>query len=142
MSDAPIYRAFLGSWVLVPESCDYEQSEPPKSGTHRISETSVGLRFDMSWVDAMGEEHSASFSGIPDGELRPFDGGELADALSITAASERDLRSSVFYRGTERMAAQYQLDDTGQAMRVTQLVRLPDGTAPINTGTYRKQASS
>ncbi len=142
MSDVPIYRAFLGSWVLIPESCDYEQSAPPRSGTDHISETEDGLRFDMSWVDAFGEEQSASFSGIPDGQARPFDGGELADALSITAVSERDLRSAASIKGTELMVAQRQLDDSGQAMRVTQLVRLPDGTTPLNVSIYRKLASS
>ncbi len=37
------------------------------------------------------------------------------------------------------MVAQRQLDDTGTAMRVTQLVRFPDGTHAANVSIYRKQ---
>ena len=140
MGGDKVYRGFIGTWVLIPETCDYEQSEPPLSGTYRIEEAAEeGLRFHMAWTDSAGEQHAASFSGIPDGKPRPFSGGDLADAMSITAMSERELWSSAFYRGKELMVAQRQLDDTGQAMRVIQQERLPDGTSPRNISVYRKQ---
>jgi len=139
MNDDAPYQRFLGTWVLIPESCDYEQNEPPRSGTYRIESTAEGLRFEMAWTDSAGEQHSVSFSGVPDGKPMPFAGGELADALSITAVSKRELNSSAFLRGKELMVAQRQLDDTGQAMRVIQLVRLPDGTSARNVSVYRRQ---
>lgn len=139
MAQEPVYHGFLGCWELIPESCIYEQSDPPQSGAYRITKTDEGLRFDMSWVDISGESHEVSFCGVPDGSARPFNGADLADALSVTAVSERDLRSSAFYKGKERMVAQRQLDDSGQAMRVVQLVRLPDGTSPVNVSVYRRQ---
>ena len=141
MSDQPLYRSFLGTWELIPKSCVFEQSAPPRSGSLQIVETTEGLRFDMAWVDAEGDAQEASFGGVPDGEPRPFDGGELADAMSVTVVSERDLRSSAFHEGQELMVVQRQLDDTGQAMRVTQLVRLPDGSTPINVSIYRRSST-
>ncbi len=139
MNDDTPYRGFLGTWVLIPGSCDFKQSEPPQSGTCLIEETTEGLRFEMAWMDSAGEQHGAGFSGVPDGKPVPFDGGKLADALSITAVSTRELNSSAFFRGKELMVTQRQLDDTGQAMRVIQLVRLPDGTSPRNISIYRRQ---
>lgn len=139
MSSPPVCSRFLGTWVLVPESCDYEQNDPPLSGTYEIRLLDGTLHFDMRWTDSSGEPHAASFSGVPDGEPKPFAGGELADALAITAVSDRELNSSAFFRGRERMVAQRQLDDTGQAMRVIQLVRLPDGTSLRNISIYRRQ---
>ena len=38
------------------------------------------------------------------------------------------------------MIAQRQLDETGTAMRITQLVRFSDGSQAANVGVYRKAA--
>lgn len=136
------YAGFLATWHLVPASCQYEQGDPPRSGTYRIAEEGDELVFDIEWVDAEGREQSVSFRGVPDGEPVPFDGGALADSFSVTAVSERDLRSSAFKNGKELMVAQRQLDPTGEAMRVVQVVRLPDGTAPANVAVYRRVADA
>jgi hypothetical protein len=136
------YAAFLDTWILDPTTCDYGQGEPPRAGRHEISEHDGTLHFGMAWTDHEGVEHEAEFSGIPDGVPRPFPGGVLADALSVTAVSPRELNSSAFFRGVERMVAQRQLDDSRQAMRVTQVVRLPDGTRPANVSIYRRRVAN
>ncbi|MCB9592332.1 MAG: hypothetical protein H6719_06340 [Sandaracinaceae bacterium] len=134
-----MYEHFLGTWALEPESCQYEQGDPPRSGLYRIEAHDGRLHFSITWEDAAGASHAVSFSGTPDGEPEPFDGGDLADALVIRAVSERELVSSALYRGVERMVAQRQLDDSRTAMRVVQVVRLPDGTSPANVAIYVKQ---
>lgn len=134
-----IYADFLGTWELMPESCVYEQSAPPRTGTYRISENTDGLTFDMAWVDADGESHVYHFSGVPDGEPYPFDGGDLADALSVSAESVWELNSSAFYKGKELMTASRKLTGEGQFMEVRQTVHLPDGTKPSNFACYRRQ---
>lgn len=134
----PTYFGFLGWWELIPESCDYQQGDPPRAGTYRISEVDAGLRFDMAWTDAAGKQQEACFSGQPDGKPTPYNGGPLADALSVTAVSARELNSSAFLEGRELMVAQRQLDDTGGAMRVVQVVRLPGGESPRNVSVYRR----
>jgi hypothetical protein len=139
MTSPPPYEGFLGTWILLPDTCDYEQGEPPTAGTYTISEGAGRLDFSIDWTDADGASHHAEFGGPPDGSRVPFDGGELADALSIHAVSPRELTSSAYWKGDELMVAQRQLDDTGGAMRVTQVVRFPGGTSLANISVYRKR---
>ena len=135
----PIYRNFLGTWTLDVTSCDYEQGDPPTSASYRISENGDELQFDMEWVDTNGEAHHVSFRAKPDGEMRPLNGGPLADALSVTAISENELNSSAYLGGVELMVAQRRLSDIGGAMHLVQSVRLPDGTTPTNRSTYHRK---
>lgn len=132
----PLWKGFLGTWLLDPESCQYEQGDPPRSGSYRIEEAGERLAFHMEWIDAAGESLSASFTGIPDGTPEAFPGGDLADAMSVTPVSRRELNSAAFYKGHERMVASRQLDDDGGAMRVIQVVRLPNGESPTNISIY------
>ena len=134
-----IYRDFLGLWQLIPESCSYEQGDPPKSGTYRIEENRDGsLQFTADWVGADDDTGSVTFSGFPDGTRMPFNAGELADALAVDAVSARELNTYAYMDGREIMVAQRQLDSTGQAMRITQVVRLPNGESPANVAIYRR----
>jgi len=138
-----LHAGFLGEWILIPESCRYEQGDPPREGTYRIQEAEGGeLEFEIAWIDAEGERHAVSFSGRPDGQAVPFAGGELADALAVSAVSARELTTRACWRGKERMVAQRQLDDSGLAMRVTQLVRFDDGTTLANVSIYRRRVPS
>lgn len=134
-----VYRDFLGLWQLIPESCQYEQGDPPTSGFHRIEENKDGtLEFTAQSVDADGKSGSVSFAGFPDGTKMPFAAGELADALAVEAVSKRELNSYAYLDGKELMVAQRQLDASGNAMRVTQIVRLPNGESPGNIAIYRR----
>jgi len=139
MSDAPApYAGFLGTWILIPDSCDYQQGAPPRSGSYRIALDGDRLSFHVEWIDAAGEQQRATFSALPNGGKEPFAGGELADALEVRAVSERELNSYAYWQGRECMVAQRQLDDSGAAMRITQVVRFPDGTQLANVSVYRK----
>lgn len=133
-----LYSGFLGQWQLNPESCQYDQEEIPKSGFYQISEKGDCLEFVIQWTDADDETHTVSFSGIPDGRKVPFNGGDIADELSVLAVSEKELNSYAYFKGKELLINQRQLDTSGQAMRVTQVVRLPDGGKISNVGIYQK----
>lgn len=133
------YRSFIGTWTLIPESCQYEQGDPPRDGTYRIAQEGARLRFTIDWTDASDNAQQVTFAGVPDGVPAPFDGGALADALCVTVVSPRELNSSALYRGKERMVAQRQLDATEQAMRVVQVVRLSDGKSEVNVSVYRRE---
>jgi hypothetical protein len=139
---APRHSNFLGTWILIPESCVYEQGDPPRAGTQTIEERDGKLVFVIGWTAADGRSDEVRLEGVPDGQPRPFAGGELADAIAVSPVSPRDLRVSAFRGGVELMVAQRQLDDTGTAMRVTQLVRFPDGTYASNRAVYRKRLPS
>ncbi len=138
----PLCEAFLGTWTLDPASCVYEQSEAPSEATHRIFVEDEKLVMTMHWTLSDGSEHQMQFSGIPNGEPMPFAGGELADALAIHALSKRELTTAAYWKGKELMVSQRQLDDTGSAMRVTQIVRFLDGTHASNVGVYRKNSQA
>lgn len=143
MRSNKLYANFLGLWQLIPQSCRYEQGDPPRAGTYRIEEGPDGtLVFEAEWIDASGVSQSVRLAGAPDGSKTPFAGGDLADALAIEAVSERELNSYAYYEGRELMVAQRQLDSSGQAMRITQVVRLPMGQSPANVSVYRRVPSA
>ena len=133
---------FLGLWELIPESCKFQQGETPLSGSYKIEYVDGRLVFTMHWTNKNNESNSVVFSGKPDGMRVPFNGGDLADEMSICAVSTRELNSYAYLKGKELMVAQRQLDDTGLAMRITQLVRLPDGTNISNESIYRRSQSN
>ena len=136
--DRALYAGFLGTWILIPDSCQFEQGEPHLAGTTTIREDGDQLIFDLTWTEADGQEQQASFAGVPNGVPAPFNGGPLADALKVEAVSATDLRITASLDGRELMTVQRQLDRTGQAMRVVQVVRLPGGTAPANVSVFQR----
>ena len=129
---------FLGLWVLDVASCEYEQGEPPQSGTYEITQDGGTLTFRMSWIDADGESHDLSFSGKPDGVPVPFNGGPLADALSISMPADDRLDSTAFFEGQELMRASRILSADRSSLDILQSVKLPDGSTPSNRATYRR----
>lgn len=148
--ETPLYAGFLGSWILDTSSCEFEQSEAPQAGSYQIVEQAalsgtsgtdaqaISLLFRTRWIDADGTTQSAEFSGIPDGAPVPFNGGDLADALSVSVVSRRELNSAAFYKGQERMTVSRQLDDSGGGLRIIQAVKLPNGEQPTNISIYRR----
>jgi hypothetical protein len=142
MGHSKIYADFLGIWELEVESCAYEQSEPPLEGHQIISDGPDGLVIQMSWTDGGGETYSHIFAGVPDGKARPFAGGDLADALSVTLMSDTELKVSAFLRRVELMTARYLLAEDGMHLDLIQAVHLPDGSKPANLGRYRRRLHS
>ena len=134
----PPYQEFLGNWELIPLTCVYEQGEAPIAGTYSIEENDGVLTFHMGWTDAGGGQHDYSFGAKPDGKRKPFNGGMLADSISVIAASDTELNSAAYKDGQELMLATRTLSDDGDYMEVRQIVRLPDLTEPTNFARYRR----
>ena len=139
MAEQPLYHQFIGHWTLLAESCVYEQGNAPTAGSYCIAEGEGGLLFTMRWTGAEGEQHDHSFTAPADGECHPFNGGALADALSVTAKSAQELNSAAFKDGKELMLAMRTLSSDGLFMDVKQSVRLPDLTEPSNFSRYKRQ---
>ena len=129
---------FIGVWTLDVASCHYEQGDPPLDGTYRIECIADVLHFLIDWTDAEGQHHQVKFSGVPDGQKTEFAGAPLADALSIDHPSSNELHSAAYWQEEELMSVRRTLDSRGKTMRVTQRVRLIDGTVLVNRSTYRK----
>lgn len=142
MNVEKIYAGFLGEWQLDVEGSHYGQGETPVSGGYAISESQEGLVFVISWQDSDGKDHSFSFSGIPDGEARPFAGDDLIDSMSVSAPNELELTSKAFYQGRELMTAKRVLMEDGAVMEIIQAVLLPDGSKPSNIARYRRKLHS
>ena len=68
MSEEKLYKDFLGSWQLIPDSCKYQQGEPPKSGEYHIEVDGELLVFKMIWTDSEDKKYEIQFSGVPDEE--------------------------------------------------------------------------
>ena len=132
-------EGFVGLWVLIPESCKFDQGAAPIKGSYKVQIVEECVSFTMNWTEKSGKDFCIEFSGVPNGKKVPFNGGALADEMSIIAVSKRELNSYAYLNGKELMVAQRQLDDTGMAMRITQVVRLPDGTNLSNVSIYRRQ---
>lgn len=130
------YELFLGEWELDTNLCFYEQGEPPLSSIYLIREKGDELLFEMSWVDAEGETHQMIFRGVPDGVLAPFNGGDLVDALSITAVSTHELNTAAAMKGVVLMSVIRRLSPDGQQMAVMQEVKLPTGEVSTNKSVY------
>jgi len=131
-----IWDNFLGSWTLDLARSTFEQNEPPKSATHRLELYEGHVIFYMNWVDAEGQDYEVKFAGIPDGQIREFPGGDLADAMSVTAPSELELNTSAYLKGNELMTATRLLVSDGAEMLLTQTVHLPDGVTVQNKSLY------
>lgn len=134
----PVHLNFIGTWLLEPGSCEYEQGKPPRSDRHHIAEDNGELVITMNWTDAEGEDHHASFRAPADGSKIPFNGGPLADTLQVSVPSPSELHLSALCDGLELMTATRTLNPDGTAFELVQTVHLADFTTPTNRGTYRK----
>ena len=129
---------FLGTWVLVPEACDYARGEPPRSGTYMLhTPDGVQYHFDMAWVDAAGEAHRASFGAVPDGAPHPF-AAPGVDTMTLTRVDAVNLVSEVFHRGMLILTAVRTLSEDGRALRVAQSGQNAEGEVWENVALYRR----
>lgn len=133
---------FIATWELDPAQSQYELGEPPANGTYRIEANADGsYTFHMAWMTQDGKEMSGQFSGVPDGELHPYDNPAIADAISLTRVDENTLDSASFKGGEQIAHASRALSDDQQMMTVTQSGTAPDGSTFSNVAVYRRQTA-
>ncbi|MBU2534175.1 MAG: hypothetical protein KKB37_15650 [Alphaproteobacteria bacterium] len=133
-------NGFLGTWLLDPASCVFEQGDPPRAAVHRITLEGDELVITMNWTEASGETGHAAFRVPADGTPVPFSAGPLADMLRLSSMSTSELTLSASCNGLELMTAKRVLASDGRSLALTQTVHLPDFSAPTNTATYARQA--
>ena len=138
MSTTEGCQGFLGNWKLMPGSCVYEQGKPPLDGSYQIAAKGKTLQFSARWTDSDGLSHEMAFFGRPNGVAMPFNGGDLADALSVELVSDRQLDTTAWLNGNPVMIAKRTLSDSGRQMTISQTVNLPDGSTPTNWSTYER----
>ena len=136
MADDKIYSGFLGRWRLDIEQSHYEQGATPLSGELHIVEEDDGIAFHMTQTDADSETATLTFRGKPDGDRHPFNGGPLADEISVIAKSDTQLDTVAYRKGEALMTAKRCLVQNGQHMLVTQTVKISDHEQPQNHQVY------
>lgn len=130
---------FLGTWELIPDQSDYQLGQPPASGTYRITANETGYTFNIQWTTADGQEMAAAYDAIPDGQQHPYENPAIADAVSLTRVSEKQLDSASFKDGQQIAHAARILANDNQTMTVIQSGQTPDGGSFSNTAVYHRR---
>ena len=78
---------YVGTWILVPELCLYEEGEPPLLGRYKIEQQSNEVQISVWWKSKDGTELETEFGGSNDGTKIPADYPGVSH-LSITRISE------------------------------------------------------
>ncbi|MDA9123113.1 hypothetical protein N9J96_06385 [Paracoccaceae bacterium] len=133
-----IFKQFLGKWSLIKGSCVYEQGAPPVDGHYQITQKTKDLLFQMVWLDNTGERHDFIFKSRPDNLAMPFKGGDLADSLSSTIVSERELNTIAYKNGIKVMEVRRNLSNSYNQMTISQTVFVSEKDKPTNWSSYSK----
>ena len=133
-----IFKQFLGKWSLIKGSCVYEQGAPPVDGHYQITQKAKDLLFQMVWLDNTGERHDFIFKSRPDNLAMPFKGGDLADSLSSTIVSERELNTIAYKNGIKVMEVRRNLSNSYNQMTISQTVFVSEKDKPTNWSSYSK----
>ena len=133
-----LFKKFVGKWALLKGSCLYEQGLPPIDGQYQITYKTRDLIFEMVWLDNTGERHEFIFKSRPDGLAIPFMGGDLADSLSTTIVSERELNTIAYKNGIKVMEVRRNLSNSLNQMTISQTVFVSEKDKPTNWSSYSK----
>jgi len=131
-------EAWEGVWDLVPELSHYDEGRPPTAGRYVIRAEDEALQFDITWTDAGGAAHAATFAGRADGARRPA-GGQGMEA-AFHRKGPLALESRAWHAGQEASYALRRASADGQLLSVLQFYNHPDGTRTMHLQIYRRVA--
>jgi hypothetical protein len=107
-------------------------------GHYQITQKTKDLLFQMVWLDNTGERHDFIFKSRPDNLAMPFKGGDLADSLSSTIVSERELNTIAYKNGIKVMEVRRNLSNSYNQMTISQTVFVSEKDKPTNWSSYSK----
>ena len=131
---------YLGTWILVPELCLYEEGSPPASGIYRISQVNAEVRVSIAWEAQDGSKHHIEFQAPGNGAKQPLSVPGPSH-LSITRVTPYILDSSAYSDGEEVAYARRRASEDGLLLSTVQVGRRPNGTSFRNFQVYRRQTS-
>lgn len=132
---------YIGTWVLVPELCLYEEGNPPLQGIYQIAQLDEGVRISIDWATPDGSKHHIAFQAPDDGVKQPSN-SPGASHLSITRISPLILDSRAYIGEEEVACARRRVSDDGLLLSTVQVVRRADGTSFRNFQVYRRQMTA
>jgi hypothetical protein len=131
-------RSYLGTWILLPELCLYEEGNPPASGIYRISQLGDDVRISIEWKAQDGSKHQIEFQA-PDSGVKQPSNNPGTSHFSITRVSPLILDSRA-YAGEEEVGyARRRASDDGLLLATVQAGRRTNGTSFRNFQVYRRQ---
>lgn len=141
MSESKVQQAsaFFGVWTLNREASQYAQGEPPHDASYALEPDDDAIKVTMAWMGADGQPKHQVYTGVPDGVVYPYDGGDVVDAISMTLLDEHTLDSDSRKDGKVIAHARRILSEDGLTMTITMRSFLPDGREIDNIAVYEKQ---
>jgi len=133
-------RIYLGTWILVPELCLYEEGNPPVSGIYRISQLDGDVRISIDWEAQDGMKHQIEFQAPDSGAKQPSNNPGTSH-FSITRVSPLILDSHA-YAGEEEVAyARRRASGDGLLLATVQAGRRANGRSFRNFQVYRRHTA-
>ncbi len=141
MSESKVQQAsaFFGVWTLNREASQYAQGEPPHDASYTLEPDGDAIKVTMAWTGADGQRKHQVYTGVPDGVVYPYDGGEVVDAISMTLLDARTLDTDSRKDGQIIAHARRVLSEDGGTMTITMRGTAPDGRTIDNIAIYEKQ---
>jgi hypothetical protein len=133
---------FLASWQLFPEKSDFQQGLVPKSGSYKIESIRNGhaLGISINWVSVENEAFYTQYEIVPDGEFRPFENQDLAEAVQAEILNASTLRTLFFRNEKVLLEVLHEILPNGY-LKITQKGKQEDDADFINIEIYHKQMS-
>jgi hypothetical protein len=139
MTNDAVTSKYLGTWLLVPELCIYQQGDPPSRGVYTIAQSGDEVEISIAWTARDGTSHEISFRAPDDGTRRPV-AGDASSELSIRRIDDLILDSSV-YSGDRVLAyARRCASSDGRLLSTVQEGSRAGGTSYRNFQVYRRKA--
>ncbi|MCC6612640.1 MAG: hypothetical protein IT320_04120 [Anaerolineae bacterium] len=140
MSESKVEQAgaFFGLWTLNREASRYAQGEPPHDASYKLEPDGDAIKVTMDWLGPDGLPKHQVYTGVPDGVVYPYDGGDVVDAISMTLLDARTLDTDSRKDGRIIAYARRVLSEDGETMTITMRSFLPDGRELDNIAVYEK----
>ena len=132
--------SYLGTWILVPELCLYDEGNPPVSGIYRISQLDDDVRITIDWEAQDGSTHQIEFQA-PDSGVKQPSNNPGPSHFAITRVSPLILDSRAYADQEEVAYARRRASDDGLLLATVQVGRRPNGTSFRNFQVYRRQTT-
>jgi hypothetical protein len=129
---------FPGTWVLDPDTLDYQFGRPGRRATYVIEAIPDGLLFHLDAEDADKNPIKVTYGGKLDGTDQPLPGADAA--LVLTRFGENMIESTLKRQGKVVDRWTREMLPDRRRMKITQHVLRPNGEEFRNTSLYRKIA--
>ena len=128
---------YIGTWLLIPELCIYQNGEPPLRGIYEIQSDGTEVRISVNWTDKEGAEHAIEYGGAIDGSKHPIDASGTTSTVYFRV-DENTLGSTVYDNDRKTMYARRIVSAANDLLATVQVQYRPEGDLS-NFQVYRRE---